>query len=400
MDYHERHGHDVSSFDLPSTHRLPTISAAQALDELNGDALRHVSTSLPDLDRALTGDASSLSSEQDGNGGIQKGQVTEIWGPPGVGKTALGIQAAANVLRDGKSVVWVDCFFPVSHNRLADVCGAAPAEDGDMPSDRFGKFVHHACPSLAHFIALICRPTQSSLPSDVALIVIDSLSVLVNHAFPRLPGPRAAVKGNIKGPSTSLKRLQVLQYVVGALQKLAATRDAAVVVITQCATRMQAERRATLTSAINANVWEQGIATRVVLFRDWMWHDGHAAGARLAAVQKVNGKMNLDALEAVYAFEIESTGLKPASYDGNKPNVAFSSTPGPKRKFEETGFEIPDSEDEDYGWQEEDTSLLPGMPPQWQGSEDIILGQHPETDDEGNVDDSELEASKVPDEEQ
>lgn len=90
MDYHERHGHDVSSFDLPSTHRLPTISAAQALDELDGDASRHVSTSLPDLDRALTGDASSLSSEQDGNSGIQKGQVTEIWGPPGVGKTALG----------------------------------------------------------------------------------------------------------------------------------------------------------------------------------------------------------------------------------------------------------------------------------------------------------------------
>lgn len=68
-----------------------------------------------------------------------------------------------------------------------------------MPSDRLGKFVHHACPSLAHFIALICRPTQSSLPSDVALIVIDSLSVLVNHAFPRLPAPKAAVKGNIKG---------------------------------------------------------------------------------------------------------------------------------------------------------------------------------------------------------
>jgi hypothetical protein len=73
---------------------------------------------------------------------------------------------------------------------------------------------------------------------------------------------------------------------------------------------MQAERRATLTSAINANVWEQGIVTRVVLFRDWMWHDGHAAGARLAVVQKVNGKMNLDALEAVYAFEIELVRLR------------------------------------------------------------------------------------------
>lgn len=112
MEYHERHGHDVSSFDLPSTRkcpcsrstnsisyqtaddltqdRLPTVSAAEALDELNGDALRQISTSLPGLDRALTGNASSLLTEQDGKGGIQKGQVTEIWGPPGVGKTALG----------------------------------------------------------------------------------------------------------------------------------------------------------------------------------------------------------------------------------------------------------------------------------------------------------------------
>lgn len=69
---------------------MPTVSAAEALDGLNRDASRHVSTSLPDLDRFLTGNASSLLTEQDEKGGIQKGQVTEIWGPPGVGKTALG----------------------------------------------------------------------------------------------------------------------------------------------------------------------------------------------------------------------------------------------------------------------------------------------------------------------
>jgi hypothetical protein len=38
--------------------------------------------------------------------------------------------------------------------------------------------------------------------------------------------------------------------------------------------------------------------------------------------------------------------------------------------------EIPDSEetDEDYGWQDEDDAAMPGMPPQWQGSEDLLLG--------------------------
>ena len=39
-------------------------------------------------------------------------------------------------------------------------------------------------------------------------------------------------------------------------------------------------------------------------------------------------------------------------------------------------LEIPDSEeedDEDYGWAEEDEEDIPAMPPQWQGSEDILV---------------------------
>lgn len=107
------------------------------------------------------------------------------------------------------------------------------------------------------------------------------------------------------GPTTASRRIQVLQYIVGALQKLAATRDAAVVVLTQCATRMQAEKGATLIPSINANVWEQGIATRVALFRDWAWNNGRASGTRLAAVQKVNGMVFSDAVEKVFAFAIE-----------------------------------------------------------------------------------------------
>lgn len=81
------------------------------------------------------------------------------------------------------------------------------------------------------------------------------------------------------------------------------------------------------------------------------------------------------------------TGLVPRDYDGVKPEVgAVSYQPTQKRKYDETGFEIPDSEGddgdvEDYGWGDDDDSALPRPPPQWQGSEDIILGQHPETDD-------------------
>lgn len=70
------------------------MSAAQALDDLDDDPSRCVSTGLRDLDAALaagddTGDG-PRGDERDGTAGVSRGQVTEIWGPPGAGKTAMG----------------------------------------------------------------------------------------------------------------------------------------------------------------------------------------------------------------------------------------------------------------------------------------------------------------------
>lgn len=67
-----------------------------------------------------------------------------------------------------------------------------------------------------------------------------------------------------------------------------------------------------------------------------------------------------------------------------------------KRKLGHTDLEIPDSEDdEDYGWAEEDEASMPGPPPQWQGSEDILLGQEVgHSDDDDDDDDGEGEADE------
>lgn len=94
----------------PCSDRLPTVSAAQALEDLGANVSRFVSTNLPDLDNALAASAAASSSpgeEAASAGGIHKGHLTEIWGPPGVGKTSFGIQATADVLRAGEGVVWV-----------------------------------------------------------------------------------------------------------------------------------------------------------------------------------------------------------------------------------------------------------------------------------------------------
>ena len=64
------------------------------------------------------------------------------------------------------------------------------------------------------------------------------------------------------------------------------------------------------------------------------------------------------------------TGLLPIEYDSTEGSPTARSA---KRKLGDAGLEIPDSDD-DYGWDPDDEAHLPPEPPQWQGSEDLIVG--------------------------
>ncbi|KAJ0322401.1 hypothetical protein Brms1b_002205 [Colletotrichum noveboracense] len=167
---------------------------------------------------------------------------------------------------------------------------------------------------------------------------------------------------------------------------------------------MQSERSPTLIPSINAGVWEQGVSTRVVLFRDWVWKDGSPSSVSFAGVQKLDGKAEPDTMQSAAAFRVEAAGLIGVYYDTSQPSILLSRSPRTKRKLAEAGLEVPDSEDdEEYGWEREDDAALPGMPPQWQGSEDLLLGTQAESDDEdgdgsgGDGGDKDDEAEEVED---
>ena len=68
---------------------MPTVSAAQALQELKSSPTRCISTGLQLLD-AVVQNREVLADGEPLHGGVSRGKVTEIWGPPGVGKTAFG----------------------------------------------------------------------------------------------------------------------------------------------------------------------------------------------------------------------------------------------------------------------------------------------------------------------
>jgi len=64
--------------DLLATDRLPTVSASDAFRNLSDDhqSPSNACTEILGLDDAL-------------GGGFECGRVTELWGPPGAGKTAI-----------------------------------------------------------------------------------------------------------------------------------------------------------------------------------------------------------------------------------------------------------------------------------------------------------------------
>jgi hypothetical protein len=108
------------------------------------------------------------------------------------------------------------------------------------------------------------------------------------------------------GQAATAKRLKVLQHIITGLQKLAATRNCAVVLLSQCATRMQSEKSAALVPAVNATVWELGIATRLAVYKDWVWQDSYPRSASIARVQKLDGKALDDESCHISAFQVES----------------------------------------------------------------------------------------------
>lgn len=83
--------------------------------------------------------------------------------------------------------------------------------------------------------------------------------------------------------------------------------------------------------------------------------------------------------------------MKPVSLDhGYVPDMAsLTFAARPKRRRGDGDHEVPDSDDdEDYGWQDEDATALPPMPPQWQGSEDVLLGRDSDDGEEEEGGDS------------
>jgi RecA/RadA recombinase len=375
---------DVHNFSTSSEHRLPTISGAEALQNASIRA-KGIATCLPALDSTLLPNSLPLVTP-----GIQIGHVTEVFGPPGVGKTTFGLQLAVNAIRsrrDESHVLWVNTGSPLGEERLDEINAAytfppnhdppsSPPQDTVIGAMLDERFDYLEVTSLPRLLTLFLHPTHDLPSRETCLIIIDDFSNLVLGSFFRdpktiKPTAPAAVQEKLAKRAAG-KRFQIIESLAAAMSKLAALRNLAIVVLTSTTTNLKnGDQRGVLTPALASQAWESAVHTRIMLYRDFPPEDLDPdtlnqldPGLRYADIQKLARK---DVYARPVPFIILAGGLQelnlPDSANDDSPTNevnGISERPSdpelpplpleiglPERSMKRKINEIADSEDED-----------------------------------------------------
>jgi hypothetical protein len=266
-------------------------------------------------------------------------------------------------------------------------------------------FHHYTSPTLAHLLALFVQKPYSFPPPNTCLIVIDSLSTLFDNAYPRSSDDRTSRNKNDQTRWAAGRKFAVMNELISKLTNVAAMHDVALLITSQPITRIRGSSRAVLIPAISGVEWENGISTRLVLFRDWVPGQGKWSDADADRLRKVRfiGVIKADGVTIaeeggvgnVVPFAIESVsqfatrraynirdavsclvrrspadkvqtglcGLNMVAVDIAVPTVSSPQARPYKRRFtemDEDEHENPNS-DELYGWVEDDEVSAEGL---------------------------------------
>ncbi|KAL3471841.1 P-loop containing nucleoside triphosphate hydrolase protein [Aspergillus californicus] len=355
----------------PRSRPVVSFPASQSLQVSGVSEIGAISTGLSQLDVAIC-PPSTVEGDL-GSRGISKGHVTEVFGPPGVGKTALALNIASNALRAGEKVIWIDTGSPLPRLRLRDVLQNS-IQNSNLPQtvdDLVQSMTYIKAQSLPHLLAVLFHPPTTFPSKGCGLLVIDSAS----GPFPSyFPNPTELKSRLARAKITDKSQVQWLMHrgsnvtsdLANQLMKLATTHQMAILAVNQTRTKIRGQPRATLNPVLSGGSWETSIKTRILLYRDFpAKEEGSSRDIRYAEVMKRSGKMlALRADENIVPFVVETDGLRALVNHPSPYTARLSPGEGPqltvqrKRKVEE----IADSQDEDsdaeYGWIDGDDAGL------------------------------------------
>ena len=257
------------------------------------------------------------------------GQLTEIYGPPGCGKTTLALQLAVNALKlsSTANVIWVDTGTPLAIPRLQSLLSHQKILSSDaVPSsppipldtdDLLNRFQYYRPPSLPHLLTFFLHPTPFFPPLNTRLIVVDNISAPIAAYFPRSNSQAAPNTPKAKAQSWQLSRKFATATSLGsALTKMAALHDIAIVVINQVATSLKGQKRAMLKPALSGTGWEASVQNQILIYRDFAPRsymdsedDDQMGVLRYVEVFKAGGMLRPRTMESVVAFKIEEVRM-------------------------------------------------------------------------------------------
>lgn len=164
----------------------------------------------------------------------------------------------------------LDCGPPIPKERLKALL-LASADDGidlNVLQEKVSRLRHFSVPDLAHLLAFFVHPTDDFIDSDVALVVVESVSTVFDTAYSKvqdaIPKKQSdSAKWNIS------RRYAMMGELVSRLQRLATLNGLAVIVTQQTRMRIRSGAGALLLPILTGHEWESVISTQLILFRDF-----------------------------------------------------------------------------------------------------------------------------------
>lgn len=280
----------IQTLTIP-TDRLNTVRLSQAL----ATQCPAISTGIHELDNAL-------------EGGITRGQITEVYGCPGSGKSTFATNLASLVIKDEHDVLWLEGSQCIPASRLHDFI-TDEENDQEVEDVLMRKVKCISTPTLTSLLVLLLQASDRSVGATTdqlittytSLIVLDDLTTLYNAAFPPAD--------NSNQRDLNLKKTRVLTTLGNKLSQIAMIYNIAIVVLSKFTSKITGGDPAQMVGPFG-DVWNNTCSTRIVFFRNHY----HARlsfideqDLRWAAVQKVGNRRIMD--PQAIAFRIQSTGI-------------------------------------------------------------------------------------------
>jgi hypothetical protein len=166
----------------------------------------------------------------------------------------------------------LNCFFAGVDQPEPD---ASPSVLTNEQTTFEARFNHLHISSFPHLLSILVPPDPDFIPEKISILVIDDLSDIVLTGLPHNekynePTTNGLSRDDVIAKSTAKRRSALLSALSSSLARLAAAQNTAVVVLNKTSSyRKLGIKGPVLRPALNVQQWNDNIATRIAVCRDF-----------------------------------------------------------------------------------------------------------------------------------